>query len=296
MGTVLTDVAVRGSIIALLAVGLTMVQGTLRFANVAHVEFATIGGYVAATLTGLGLGLLPSSALSVVAVAIGAVLVHRLIFRRLLASGPMIALIGSLALAITLRALLQLLYGSRPRNLPLPLERGFEFLGTFVTPTQVRLVIIAVLLLVSLVLVLRFTPLGRALRAVASNPDLADVSGLNRKRVVDIVWIISAALAAATGILVAVNATLSIELGFHLLLPVFAASIVGGLGSVGGAIIAAYTIALFESLALWVNWGALFGTDAHLAVGYRPGVGFVLLVVMLIFRPQGLMGRTVRRG
>lgn len=296
MGTLLIDVAVRGSVIGLLAVGLTMVQGTLRFANVAHVEFATLGGYAAATLTGVGLGLLPSSLLGIVAVAIVAVLLHRLIFRRLLGSGPMIALIGSLALAITIRALLQLSFGSRPRNLPVPLERGTEILGAFVTPSQIRLVVICVVLMIALLVVLRFTSLGRALRAVASNPDLADVSGLNRKRVTDMVWVISAGLAAVTGILLAANSTLSIELGFSLLLPVFAASIVGGLGSPLGALIAAYAIALCESLALWVNWGSAFGSDAYLAVSYRPAIGFLLLVIVLVFRPQGLMGRTVRRG
>lgn len=296
MGSILIDVAVRGSLIGLLAVGLTLVQGTLRFANVAHVEFATVGGYVAATLTGLGLGLLPSSVLGAGVVAIAAVVLHRLVFRRLLGSGPLIALIGSLALAITMRALLQLLYGSRPRNLPIPLERGFEFMGAFITPTQVRVVVISLLLLAGLLVLLHLTSLGRALRAVASNPDLADVSGLNRQRVVDVVWMVSAGLAAVSGILLAMNSTLGIELGFSLLLPVFAASIVGGLGSVVGALIAAYVIALFESVALWINWGAVFGTEAYLAVSYRPAVGFVLLVIMLIFRPQGLMGRTVRRG
>lgn len=296
MGTLLIDVAVRGSVIGLLAVGLTMVQGTLRFANVAHVEFATLGGYAAAMLTGFGLGLVPSSLAGVAVVAALAVVLHRLIFRRLLGSGPMIALIGSLALSITLRALLQLSFGSRPRNLPVPLERGMEFLGAFVTPSQIRLVVISVALMVGLLVVLRFTSLGRALRAVASNPDLADVSGLNRKRVTDVVWVLSAGLAAVTGIVLAINSTLSIELGFSLLLPVFAASIVGGLGSAAGALIAAYAIALCESLALWVNWGTLFGGDAYLAVSYRPAVGFLLLVVVLIFRPQGLMGRAVRRG
>lgn len=296
MGTLLIDVAVRGSMIALLAVGLTMVQGTLRFANVAHVEFATIGGYAVALLTGFGMGLLPSSVLGVVAVAILAVLLHRLIFRRLLGSGPMIALIGSLALSITLRALLQLAFGSRPRNLPVPLERGVEFLGAFVTPSQIRLVVISVALLVGLLLLLRFTSLGRALRAVAANPELADVSGLNGRRVTDVVWVLSAGLAAVAGILVALNSTLSIELGFGLLLPVFAASIVGGLGSTAGALIAAYAIALCESLALSINWGGLLGSEAFLAVSYRPAVGFLLLIIVLIFRPQGLMGRAVRRG
>lgn len=296
MAILIVDAVVRGSIVALLAVGLTMVQGTLRFANVAHVEFATLGGYAVVMLTGAGLGLVPSSILGVVIVAMLAVALHYLVLRRLLGSGSMIALIGSLALSITIRALLQLSFGSRPRNLPVPLEPGKDFFGANVTPSQIRLVVVAVICIAGLHLLLRYTPLGRAVRAVASNPELADVSGLSQQRVINVVWVLSAGLAAVAGIVVALNSTLSLELGFSLLLPVFAASIVGGLGSVAGAVIAAYGIALFESIALWVNWGALVGEKAYLAISYRPAVGFILLVVMLMFRPQGLMGRAVRRG
>ncbi len=296
MADLLIDVASRGSIIALLAVGLTMVQGTLQFANVAHVEFATIGGYTVVLLTGAGLGLVLSSVLGAAVVALLAVLLYRVLFRRLLSSGPMIALIGSLALAIVVKALLQLVFGSRPKTLPVPLERGVDLFGTTATPNQLRLIAITVVLLVALLLVLRFTSLGRSVRAVAANPELADVSGINRKRVIDAVWAISVGLAAASGILLAIQSSVGIELGFNLLLPVFAAAIVGGLGSVAGAIIASYALALAESLVLRIDWSFVVDGAGQLAVSYRPAVGFVLLVVMLAFRPQGLMGRTVRRG
>lgn len=296
MAEILIDTAVRGSILALLAVGLTLVQGTLRFSNVAHVEFATLGGYAAVALTGAGLGLLPGAVLGVATVAALSVLLYRWLFRRLLTSGPMIALIGSLALSIVIRALLQLTFGSRPRELPVPLERGIDLYGALITPSQVRLVLISVGLLVALILVLRFTSLGRAVRAVAANPELADVSGLNRKRVIDMVWILSSGVAAVAGILLAIDSPVGVELGFNLLLPVFAAAIVGGLGSVVGAMIAAYALAFAESLVLQIDWGAVTGGSHYLEVSYRPAVGFILLVVMLAFRPQGLMGRTVRRG
>lgn len=296
MAEILIDAALRGSVIALLAVGLTLVQGTMRFANVAHVEFATLGGYSAVALTGAGLGLLLSSVLGVAIVAVLAVVLYRLLFRRLLSSGPMIALIGSLALAITIRAVLQLTFGSRPRDLPTPLERGIDFHGALITPSQIRMVVISLTLLAALGILLKFTSLGRAVRAVAANPELADVSGLNRKRVIDVVWMLSAGLAAVAGILLSIDSAVGIELGFNLLLPVFAAAIVGGLGSIAGAVIASYGLACAEALVLQINWGSLFGGTHHLEVSYRPAVGFVLLVVMLAFRPQGLMGRTVRRG
>jgi len=296
MMEVLTDAAVRGSIVALLAVGLTLVQGTLRFANIAHVEFATLGAYGAAALTGAGLTLWAGSVLSIAGVAAFSVVLYRVVFRRLLASGPMIALIGALAVGIIARALLQFVFGSRPLKLPVPLSRGMSIGDATVTPNQIRLVVIAVVLLVLTLAVLRWTQLGRAIRAVAADPDLAEVSGLNRARIADMLWLVSAGLAGAAGILLAMDSAVAPELGFNLLLPVFAAAIVGGLGSVAGAIVAAYAIALAEALILRIDFGSFVDGFGYIAVSYRPAVGFVLLVAMLALRPQGLMGKAVRRG
>lgn len=296
MVEILIDAAIRGSAIALLAVGLTMVQGTLSFANIAHVEFATLAGYGAVVLTGAGLSLVAGAVLSVVAVGAIAVIFYRLLFRRLLRSGAMIAMIGSLALAIVTRALLALIFGSRPQELPTPLQRGIDVGGALVTPSQIRLVAITVALLAITVVVLRWTATGRSVRAVASNPDLAAVSGLNRARVIDGVWAISAVLAGTAGVLLTIESAASPDIGSNLLLPVFAAAIVGGLGSVWGAIWASYLLAAAEALVLRIDFGAIFDGAGYLAVTYRPAVGFVVLVAMLVLRPQGLMGRAVRRG
>ena len=293
---ILIDAAIRGSAIALLAVGLTMVQGTLNFANIAHMEFATLAGYGAVALTGAGLNLVSSTVLSVLGVGAIAVVFYRLLFRRLLRSGPLIAMIGSLALSIVLRALLQLIFGSRPQQLPMPLQRGIEFGGALVTPSQIKLIIITVALLAVTVIVLHSTTLGRAVRAVAANPDLAAVSGLNRARVIDSVWVISAVLAGTAGVLLSIESAVSTDIGFSLLLPVFAAAIVGGLGSVWGAILASYLLAIAEALALRIDFGSMIHGAGYLAVTYRPAVGFVLLIAMLVLRPQGLMGKAVRRG
>jgi len=151
-------------------------------------------------------------------------------------------------------------------------------------------------LLVLTLAVLRWTQLGRAIRAVAADPDLAEVSGLNRARIADMLWLVSAGLAGAAGILLAMDSAVAPELGFNLLLPVFAAAIVGGLGSVAGAIVAAYAIALAEALILRIDFGSFVDGFGYIAVSYRPAVGFVLLVAMLALRPQGLMGKAVRRG
>lgn len=296
MTQILIDTMIRGSLLALLAVGLTMVYGTLRFPNIAHVEFATFGAYGIVALTSARLTLVPSIAVSLLATVLFGILTYRLLFRRLLRTSPMIAMIGSLALAIIVRALLQLLFGSRPKPLDLPLERGIEIGDGVVTPSDIRLVVVASVLLVFAFALVRWTRLGRHIRAVASNPELAAVSGVNRGRVVDAVWAIAALLGGVAGVLLAIDSTASPEMGFNLMLPMFAAAIVGGLGSMAGAVIAAFGLSLAEAVMLSIDFGGLIDGAASIPVSYRPAIAFVVLVIALVVRPQGLLGRSVRRG
>lgn len=297
MDQVLVFSVIRACELALLAVGLTMVFGAVRFPNVANVEFATFGAYGAILATSAaGLGLFPSAALSIASVGVGAVLLYRFVLRRLIRQSAAMALIGSFAVSIVLRALLQTIAGPDPQQFDVGLERGVAIGGALVTPSQLRLVAITVAVLGGLMLALRFTPLGRSIRAVSTNPDLASAAGINTPFVVYGVWFIAGGLGALAGILLALDTTASIDMGFNLLLPVFAVAVLGGLGSPGGAILAAFTLALVESAVLEVDWGALVGASSYLLpVDYRAAVSFVLLVVLLLVRPQGLMGREVRR-
>jgi branched-chain amino acid transport system permease protein len=223
------------------------------------------------------------------------VVLYRVIFVRLLKSSTAMAMIGSLAVSILLRALIQTITGPDPKELDTPLERGIDIGGALVTPTQLRLVAIAVCTLVLLMLALRLTPLGRAIRAVAANPELAEAAGIDRRRTTDIVWFVAGVLGGLAGVLLALDTQVGLNMGFNLLLPVFAAAILGGLGSVGGAIVASYLLALVENAVLKIDFGAIFGGSAFVPIDYRAAIGFVLLVVVLITRPQGIFGREARR-
>jgi branched-subunit amino acid ABC-type transport system permease component len=284
----IADALVRGSTIALLAVGLTLVYSTMRFANVAHVEFATVGAYASISLSGVFVVPVAGIIGAAVAVALGAA-VYELIFRRLLAMGEMPAMIGSLAVSVVVQALIQLVYGSRPRDLPRELERASTILGAAVTPSQVQLVVVSVAALLLIGVLLRSTPLGRKVRAVAADAELARVSGVGERRVVATVWAIAGGLASISGIELALESSATPTLGFNLLLPVFSAAIVGGLGSVLGAVIASYGVALLEAVVLAFDVGG-----SAIPVSYRPAIGFGFLILALIFRPQGLLGTKVR--
>lgn len=296
MTQILVDTLIRGSVLALLVVGLTMVFGTLEFPNIAHVEFATFAAYGVVAMSAAGMALAPSIILSLIATAVFGLVSYHVLFRRLLRSGPVIAMIGSLALSIIVRATMQLGFGTRPQPIERPLERAIEIGGALITPMQLRLVIVALVLLGATFALMSWTTLGRQIRAVASNSDLAAVSGLNCSRVLDKVWIIAAILGGVAGILLAIESTATPEMGFNLMLPMFAAAIVGGLGSMAGALIASFGLSLAEALLLRVDFGSLLGFGGYIPVSYRPAVAFVVLVIILVVRPQGIMGRAVRRG
>lgn len=297
MGEVLFETLIVGSELAPIAVGMTLVYGAVRFANIAQVEFATLGGY-GTLLAGSAIGgaLLLQALVSIVAVAVLAVVIYHVLFVRLLRRSSATAMIGSLALSLLLRALIQTIAGARPRALDTPLERGVDVLGALVTPSQLRIVVVSIVVLAALVALLHLTSLGRSIRAVSANPDLAAAAGVNVGRTVNVVWLIAGALGALGGVLLAIDTQIKLDMGFSLLLPVFAIAILGGFGSVGGAIVASYVLALAESLVLRVDFGHLLGSSsALLETAYRPAIGFVILLLVLLIRPQGLFGREVRR-
>jgi branched-chain amino acid transport system permease protein len=297
MGQVVVDTLIRGSELALLALGMTLVFGVVRFANVAQVEFATLGAY-GTLLAGsvVGGGLLLDSIIGIVVTGLAAVVLYRAVFVKLLKSGSAMAMIGSLALSILLRALIQTITGPDPKMLDLPLERGQDVLGASMTPSQMRAVVISIVALAAVMALLRLTPLGRAMRAVATNRDLAAAAGIDVRRITDLVWLIAGLLGALAGVLLAIDTQVSLDMGFSLLLPVFAVALLGGLGSPGGAVAAGYLLAFIEALVLKVDWGHLVGGGSALVpIDYRAAIGFVLLIAVLVVRPQGLFGREARR-
>ena len=296
MGVIIVDTLLTGSLLALVAVGMTMVFSVVGFANVAQVEFATLAAYGTLLMAGaMSWGLVLDGLISMIAVGIFAVGLYHVVFVRLLSRSPATAMIGSLAVSILLRAALQTVAGTQTRSIDLPLERGQDILGAIVTPTQLKIMAIGIAALVLLMILLRFTPLGRLIRAVSANPDLAAAAGIDVKRVINVVWFIAGVTGALGGILLAVDTQVNLEVGFSLLLPVFAAVMLGGFGSPGGAIVGAFLLAFTEAVVLRVDFGELFGGgSSHLDAAYRPAIGFVLLLLVLIFRPQGVLGRATR--
>jgi branched-chain amino acid transport system permease protein len=297
----LVDGLLLGSTIALGAVGLTLTYSILGFANFTHGDLITWGAYFVLTLllawtgaTGSGLGQLGAlsfgwpflAALVVAMLLTGAVglLLDRVLFRPLRQHGTQIVLvIASFGASLALRYGLAFLYGPEPayytRDIQLasPIVPGLPTVRA--TPDQLFVLGLTAVLVVGLHLLLTRTTLGRAMRAVSENPTLARVVGVDPQAVVRWTWLLGGALAAVGGAFVGLTVQVRPWLGFDLLLPLFAAAILGGVGSVYGAVLGGLLLGLAEALAV-----PLVGAE------YRAAVAFTVLLAVLVVRPRGLLG------
>lgn len=300
---IIIDSLIRGSELALLAVGLTMIYDVLRFASFAHVEFGTVGAFVAVALsTALPFGPLTAIVIAgVVAMLVGGtlgVISDRLIFSRLRDSTATILMIASFGLAIMLRFGTQAIWGAGPRTFPLPLMRAWEVAGGRLSPPSAAIIVATVLVMLVFYFLLTRTRLGIAMRATADNADLSEASGVYSERVIRVVWFIGAAFAALGGVMVGIATQVQPNMGYAVILPVFAAAILGGIGNPYGAVLGSLVIGFAENIGLAINWAVplqFFGLTSadflFIPVGYKQGIPFALLILILLFRPRGLLGR-----
>lgn len=292
----LIDTLLRASDLALVALGLSMVYGLVKFPNIAHVQYAMLGAYATYALQAAGLPLVLAILLASLLTGLITLALHLLVFRRLLRAGPAITMIGSLAVAMLIVALMQGLAGSFPRMFELPLVAPWVFAGARLTPLQAATLSSTAVLLLAFVGLLFFTRLGRAMRALANNAPLAAASGLDAEGLTRAVNFASGAIAGLGGSLLALSTGAHINLGHDLLLPVFAAAILGGLGNPMGAVAGALLIALTETAVTNIDFGPLLGGQlVFMPVSYISAASFLILLLALLFKPYGLFDREVRR-
>ena len=271
---------VLGSIITLGAIGVSLIFGILRFAHFAHGDMMTVGAYLA--LVGVGVLQWPMPVvfpLALAGTALVGIGIDRVIYRPLRKASPIIMLISSVGTALMLRSLVQIFWGPDNKIYEAGIDIPYRIWGLRIKPDQITIVLGAFVLVVLLHLFLHRTRMGKAMRATSDNIDLAKVSGINTERVVLWTWIIAAAMAAAGGIFLGIDTRLNPIMGWRILLPVFAASILGGIGSIYGAIFGGLLIGVVQELS------TLFISPA-----YKPAVAFGIMVIMLVVRPRGLLG------
>src|SRR5438552_2885277 len=270
-----------GTILAVPAIGLTAIYAVLRFPNFALASHATIGafaGYVADVR--LGLPILPSIVLAfLVAGAVG-VASDELVLKRFRPAGYITTAIASIALTIALENIVRFAFGNDLRGYDLPIVRDLRLGAIRVGPQQLQNLAIAAVAMAALFGFLAFTRTGKAMRAVADNPMLASIKGINADVIGRIVNFVGMGLAGFGGMLIGLDTTIDPLTGFRAILSVFAAAVVGGLGSIPGAVLGALTVGIGEELCL------LF-----LLPDYRSAIGFVAILLVLTLRPRGILGQ-----
>jgi len=275
---------VLGSIVALGAIGLSLVYGILRFPHFAHGDLVTLGAYLALVLvTSAQLPVLAALPVAAAGTALAAVAIDQVLYRRLRQVAPVILLIASVGVALIIRSLVQLVWGPSNQVYATGISIPWRIQGVTIQPDHLIIVGGAIVLVVALHLFLQKTRTGKAMRAMADNADLAQVTGIRVNSVIIWTWIIGAVLAAAAGVFLGMDTRLHPVMGWRILLPVFAAAILGGIGKPYGAIVGGLIIGLAQEYSTVV-----------LSPSYKPAVAFALMVVMLIVRPTGLFaGRRV---
>jgi branched-chain amino acid transport system permease protein/neutral amino acid transport system permease protein len=284
---VLIDVAqlvlngvMAGAILAAPAIGLTAIYAVLRFPNFAVASHATIGafaGYCANVW--LGLALLPAAVIAfIVAGAVG-LASDTLVLRPLRPAGLITTTVASVALTIALENVVRLGFGNALRNFDLPITRDWRFSGLRVGPQQLEDLAISVVVVAALFALLTFTRLGKAMRAVADNPTLAAIKGIDTDRIAAMVNFVAMGLAGLGGMLLGLDTSIDPLTGFRAILAIFAAAVVGGLGSIPGAVVGALTVGIAEELS-----------QLALPPDYRTVVGFLAILLVLSFRPRGILG------
>ena len=281
-----------GVIIAITAVGLSLIFGTIHLINFAHGEFVTIGATFAFFLNvspaGPGWHLIPAA---LAAVAFGALVgwaTDRGVWRPLRARGTGLInmFIVTIGLSLLLRHVVLVLYGNRPASFAqYDIQQAIDLGPVGITPRDLTVTLLSVLVLLGLAALLQRTRIGTAVRAVAANRDLAEASGIDVRRVVTIVWMAGGALAALGGVFFGLVEIITWDMGFKLLLLMFAGIILGGLGSAYGAMAGSLVIGVVAQMStLW------FPVDLQYAWA------LLVLIVVLLVRPQGILGRRERVG
>lgn len=274
---------IAGAIYALVASGFSLIYATSKFIHFAHgatIAFSAYILYFLFSVLGLNFGFAV-----VLAIAFAALLGYGMNFfvykqLRKKKTSSVILLIASFALLILIESVILLLFGADVKTIGLiKVAKGLEFLGAIITPLQIFIIISSIVLLGSLFFFMKKTKIGKAMRAVSDNKDVAEIVGISSEKIYSWSFIIGSAIAGIAAILISLEQNLEPMMGTGLMIKGFAAAVIGGIGSVPGAILGAFLLGIIENFGIW-----------YLPSGYKDAIAFVLLFLFLLFRPNGILG------
>jgi len=280
---ILINGLITGSIYSLVAIGFTVVYRTVKFFHFAHGVVYAAGAYLAFTFVmSIGLNPIFSFFLASILAGIIGVGIDRLVYyplRRQKASN-LVFLIVSFGVFIFLQNLIQLIYGAQVLTLRTgPVKEGHHIFGAVITDTQILIMVVSIILFAILWLFIQRAKLGKAMRAVSDDPVGASVVGIYPEKIIFWAFAIGSVLAGAAGILISLETNIEPTMGMNAILKGIIASIIGGIGSIPGALFGGFLLGLAENLGIW-----------KIQAGWKDCIAFVILILFLLLRPGGIFG------
>jgi branched-chain amino acid transport system permease protein len=272
---------ITGSIYALIACGFSLIYSTNKFIHFAHGISVVIASYILFLLFAqFSLPLSLSIILTIVLSSLVGLLMYRLIYHPLQKrkASNIILLLASFAILILGQNLLQIIFGVNIKTIPLDYST-YSFLGLNITLVQIITVITSLIILLLLFFFMKKTKLGRNIRAVADNEELASIIGINPRKIADLTFIIGSGIAGIAGILVALEFSISATMGTNLIIKGFTGAIVGGIASVPASIIGSYILGIIENLGVF-----------YISSSYKDAISFIILFLFLLLKPEGIFG------
>lgn len=272
-----------GCTYTLIALGFLIIYKCINFFNFAHGIVYTSGAYCVYTfLVLLGLSPIISFVFAVTISSILGIAIDRIVFSmlRIKSAPPLVFLIASFGIFIFIQNLLQLLYGAQILTLRTgPITEGYHILSAVITPIQLLILAASITTFLLLRLLMNQTRMGKAMTAVADNPLGASVAGINPEKVILSAFAVGSALAGMAGMLVSLETNIEPTMGMNAIMKGIIAAIIGGIGSIPGAVLGGFFLGLAENLGIW-----------KIQAGWKDTIAFAILILFLLFRPQGIVG------
>ena len=274
---------IAGAIYSLVSSGFSLIYSICKFVHFAHGAVVTLSAYFLYLLfSKIGLNFWISIILSVIFASITGFSINQIVYKQLRKrkASNTILLIASVALLIFFESLILLLFGADVKTIGyIKISKGIEIFDAIITPLQIVIIIVSIILLISLFLFMKKTKLGKAMRAVSDNKDVAEVLGISAEKIYSWSFIIGSIIAGIAGILVGLEQNLEPTMGTKLMIKGFTGAVIGGIDSVPGSILGSFLLGLAENFGIW-----------FLPSGYKDAIAFIILFIFLLFRPQGILG------
>ncbi len=272
---------VTGIVVTLPALAITLLFGVLKFPNFAVGSMLTLAAYIVFTFNVLfGLSLLFSTIITAIIFGFLLILIDQLTFAKLRGSSSITLMVCSLGLGFVLENIARLMYGNNAKSFAIELARPFLFMDIRMNREQIVTIIVSTIAMIFMYVLLKHMPIGRAMRAVSDNPSLSLVRGIDSPLIIKWTWFISGALLTIGGVLIGMDRAIEPPMGSSYLIVIFAAAILGGLGSPLGAFVGSLIIGIVSELSTLV-----------IPPNYRIGIPLAVIALILIFRPQGIFGK-----